>query len=276
MQDKIKEKSPAKINLFLKIINKREDGFHNIRTGMTLINLYDEITVEPYKEFKVKYTGTFLPSSKKFDDCIIEKLFKYLNLNPPNILFSIKKNFPYEAGLGSASSNAATVIKILENLKIIEHKNKFHYVNLGSDIPFFLNSHDCLVRGKGDLIKNTIFPKYYFLLIKPNFGCSTESMYNSFKKNDFNFPIENDLEEINEFDNGNDFEIILKKKEQDFLIIFNFMDNLDNVIYSRLSGSGSCIYSVFENKHDADVARIKFKKNYPNLWSEVVENNNLY
>ena len=57
MPDIIIEKSPAKINLFLKIINKRDDGYHNIRTGITFIDLYDEITVQPHDKFKVEYIG---------------------------------------------------------------------------------------------------------------------------------------------------------------------------------------------------------------------------
>ena len=61
MLDKIIEKSPAKINLFLKIINKREDSFHNIRTGITFLNLHDEITVQAHSKFEVNYTGIFAP-----------------------------------------------------------------------------------------------------------------------------------------------------------------------------------------------------------------------
>ena len=115
MPDKIIEKSPAKINLFLKIINKRDDGYHNIRTGITFIDLYDEITVQPHNKFEVIYTGKFAPKNNLFKDCIIDKLFTYINEDKPKLLFTISKNFPYEAGLGSASSNVASVIKILEN-----------------------------------------------------------------------------------------------------------------------------------------------------------------
>ena len=68
MLDKIIEKSPAKINLFLKIINRRDDGFHNIRTGITFIDLFDEITVQPHSEFKVIYTGNFAPKNNLFED----------------------------------------------------------------------------------------------------------------------------------------------------------------------------------------------------------------
>ena len=67
MLDKIIEKSPAKINLFLKIINKREDGFHNIRSGITFVDLYDEITVTPHNSFEVIYSGAFAPKNNIFD-----------------------------------------------------------------------------------------------------------------------------------------------------------------------------------------------------------------
>ena len=92
MPDKIIEKSPAKINLFLKIINKRDDGYHNIRTGITFIDLYDEITVQPHNKFEVIYTGKFAPKNNLFEDCIIDKLFTYINVDKPKLLFTISKN----------------------------------------------------------------------------------------------------------------------------------------------------------------------------------------
>ena len=273
MLDKITEKSPAKINLFLRIINKRPDGYHNIRTAITFLNLFDEITIQPHQKFEIAYSGKFAPKNNIFQDCIINRLFSFLKIKSPNILISIKKNFPYQAGLGSASSNAATVIKILENLDIIERKNIFDYVNLGSDIPLFLNQKDSLVRGRGDLISNIIFPKYYFLLIRPNFKCSTSKMYNSFVPSDFDYNSEFDLEEINDQDNGNDFEKILKKTQPEFILIYDYLENLDGVVFTRLTGSGSCLFSVFEKKQDAENAKNNFNKDFPELWNITTENN---
>ena len=273
MPDKIIEKSPAKINLFLKIINRRDDGYHNIRTGITFIDLYDEITVQPHNKFEVIYTGKFAPKNNLFEDCIIDKLFTYIHEDKPKLLFTISKNFPYEAGLGSASSNVASVIKILENLELIKKKNIFDYVDLGSDIPIFLNQKDALVRGRGDLIANVHFPKYYFLLIRPSFKCSTKKMYDSFQPSDFDYNTDFDLEEINDQDSGNDFEKILKKNEPEFLSIINFLEDFDDVIFSRLTGSGSCIYSVFEKKEHAVNAQKKFQQTFSNLWTHLSENN---
>ena len=273
MPDKIIEKSPAKINLFLKIINRRDDGFHNIRTGITFIDLFDEITVQPHSKFQVIYTGNFAPKNNLFEDCIIDKLFTYINEDKPKLLFTISKNFPYEAGLGSASSNVASVIKILENLELIKKKNIFDYVDLGSDVPIFLNQKDALVRGKGDLITNVHFPKYYFLLIRPSFKCSTKKMYESFQLSDYDYNTDFDLEEINDQDSGNDFEKILKKNEPEFLSIINFLNNFEHIIFSRLTGSGSCIYSAFERKDHALNAQKKFQQGFSHLWTHVSENN---
>lgn len=273
MLDKIVENSPAKINLFLKIIKKRSDGFHDIRTGITLLDLCDVITVQPHDKFEVVYTGRFSPPNNSFDDCIIAKLFSFIDKQPPKFLISISKNFPYKAGLGSASSNVATVIKILENLEIIERKNIFDYVDLGSDVPLFLHQKDSLIRGKGDLISNILFPKYYFLIIRPSFSCSTKEMYNSFQTGDFDYNEEFDLEEINDQDSGNDFEKIIINKEPEFQSIINYLDSFDSTIFSRLTGSGSCIFGVFEKKHHAEEVQKKFSHDFSNLWSHVAENN---
>tara|TARA_B100000963_G_scaffold359261_1_gene386039 strand:- start:3070 stop:3900 length:831 start_codon:yes stop_codon:yes gene_type:complete len=273
MLDKIIEKSPGKINLFLKIIGKRKDGYHNIRTGITFINLYDEIIVQRHNKFEVLYFGKFSPENNIFDDCIIKKLFSFLKIEPPKLQFIITKNFPFKAGLGSASSNVATVIKILENLELIKKRNIFDYVELGADIPFFLNQHDALIRGRGDLISNIFFPKYFFILIQPKFLCSTKVMYQSIDSLNLNYNTEFDLEEINDYDNGNDFEKILNKEEPEFVKLLNYLENVEGSIFTRLTGSGSCIFSVFETKKIADKAKLIINKDFPNLWIETAENN---
>ena len=83
MKDKFIELAPAKINLFLKILNKRTDNYHNIRSGITFINLFDKITVEKSTSFKINYIGKFAPENNFYSDCILERLFE---------TFLIKKN----------------------------------------------------------------------------------------------------------------------------------------------------------------------------------------
>ena len=73
-----------------------------------------------------------------FKDCIVEKIFSKLDLKKPNYAFTIQKNIPIMSGLGSASSNAAAVIRILENLNCIDLKKK-NFAKIGADIPIFIN-----------------------------------------------------------------------------------------------------------------------------------------
>ena len=269
---KFNELSPAKLNLFLKIINKREDGYHNIRSGVTLINLFDEVLAEESSKFEVRYIGKFAPQNNVFNNCIVEKIFSNFNLIKPKYCFTIKKNIPIQSGLGSASSNAAAVIRILKKLEYKEI-NTINLTEIGADVPLFVENQDLLVRGIGDITIKQLFPKYYFLLIKPMQNCSTEEMYNEVNINSIKFDPNLDTDEISEFDMGNDFEAIADRKYPEIATLLKFMRGFSEVIFSRLTGSGSCIYSAFDKKNSAEKALEFFKERYPNHWAVVAENN---
>ena len=267
-----KEISPAKINLFLKIISKRDDGYHNLRSGVTLINLHDEVSAEKSSEFKVKYTGQFAPPDNTFKDCIVKKIFSTYKLKKPQYCFTIKKNIPVQSGLGSASSNAAAVLRILKKLDYREIKT-INFSEIGADVPLFVENQDSLVRGIGDITIKQLFPKYYFLLIKPIQNCSTQEMYHEVNINELKFDLNFDTDEISEFDMGNDFEVIAERKYPEISTFLKFMRGFSDVIFSRLTGSGSCIYSAFEKKDSAEKALELFKERFPDHWAVVVENN---
>ena len=92
MKDSFIVLAPAKINLFLKILNKRADNYHNIRSGITFINLFDEIKVEKSSFFKITYIGKFAPKNNFYTDCILERLFEIFQINKPRLNFIIEKN----------------------------------------------------------------------------------------------------------------------------------------------------------------------------------------
>ena len=272
MQPSFKELSPAKLNLFLKIVSKRDDGYHNIRSGVTLINLFDEVIAEKDDKFSVKYIGEFSPQNNKFKDCIVEKIFSKLDIKKPNYAFTIKKNIPIMSGLGSASSNAASVIRILEKLNYLDLKKK-NFSTVGADVPFFINNKDSLIREIGNITINQSFPKYFFLLIKPIQNSSTREMYDQINSTKLNFDLNFDTDEINEDDNGNDFEPILEKQSKEISNLLKFMKSLPETIFVRLTGSGSCIFAAFESKILAEESLSIFNKRFPLIWSKVVENN---
>ena len=276
MQDKIIIKAPAKINLFLHILNKRDDGYHNIRSGITFINLYDEVCIKKNNSMIIQYSGTFKPSYDFFEDCIIKKTLKFLNLdNKTNLEININKNIPIQAGLGSASSNAAALIKGLEKLKIIKmNKDYEFYSQLGADIPVFLYGKNALVEGIGEKVFKHEFPKYFFLLVKPETGFSTKKMYDKISVNLQDDNISNHSKNIlNDDDHGNDFENIAIKENEEINQILKYLSSSEKCIFSQMTGSGSCCFAAYEKKEYANKAEISFNENFPKLWSFVGENN---
>jgi len=279
MQDSVIIKAPAKINLFLRITGQKENGYHNIRTGITFLDLHDELKISFSKKNNLFYSGFFKPTSKEFKNDIIVKVLEKISLNKKTKLkIEIKKNIPSKAGLGSASTNAASLIKGFQKLKLINKIDNNILSQIGADVPACFYGKNCLATGIGnDVNTNISFPKYYFILVKPKIELSTIEMYKKIKDNIAlnKSYIEQtaDLKIIHKDDNGNDFEIIAKKENQEIYELLNFLSLLNENIFSRMTGSGSCCYAVFNNKNSAkkalEITSNKFKK----YWVYLAENN---
>ena len=151
MLDKVFIKAQAKINLFLHIINKRDDGFYNIRSGVTFLDLYDEVSIEISNTQSLTYSGPFKPHLNFFENDIIIKTLNLLKLKKNiKLKLHIKKNIPTQSGLGSASTNAAALIKGLIKLGIVDKKNNKFLSILGADVPACFYGDDCLITGIGN------------------------------------------------------------------------------------------------------------------------------
>jgi 4-diphosphocytidyl-2-C-methyl-D-erythritol kinase len=272
MMDSVKILAPAKINLFLNILNRRMDGYHFIRSGITFINLFDELKIKKSNKMQINYKGPFKPKKKKYEDCVILKTLNFLNLNL-NFDITITKNIPVRGGLGSASTNAAALIRALYEINLIDKIKIEDYASIGADIPCFLFNKNCLVTGMGEIINYAIFPKYYFLLVKPKFSNSTKDMYDCLYREVSDENLDYKKNEISEFDNGNDFEKIAIHKNNEISNIIDFLDDLEYSIFARMTGSGSCCYAVFEKEKYALKANEFFKSSFPDMWTFVGENN---
>ncbi len=276
MMNKVIINSNAKVNIGLKILKERDDGYHNIRSGITFINLFDVIEIKRSKTMIISYHGPYKPENGFYSNCIIKKTLDFLGLeNRMNLEINIEKNIPVQAGLGSASTDAAGFIQGLNKMQLIEIQEISTYASLGADIPSCLFAHNCLVRGMGELIFKKNFPKYYFLLVKPSINFSTKEMYKKMPLINFQHINAENENEINEDDTGNDFEKILRNNYKVVEEILDFLDNLNETIFSRMTGSGSCCYAAFETKKLAKEAEVNFQSAYPELWTFVGENNTI-
>ena len=275
--DEIKIKAPAKINLFLHVLRKRKDGYHDIESGISLINLYDEISIKKNTKTNINFEGPFKPDKGYYENCIIKKTLNFLGLdNNFNFNINIKKNIPTEAGLGSASTNAAALIKALDTNKIrkINTDYKF-YSSIGADIPFFLFGKNAIVSGIGEKLNYYKIPSYYFLLVKPLINFSTKNMYGKISRNISSKKNKEIKNYINNDYKRNDFEAIAIKENNEMYELINFLSSTKNCIFSRMSGSGSCCYATYDNLNFAVNAQKNVKDKFPKYWSFVANNNTI-
>lgn len=174
--------SPAKLNLSLRVLSKRPDGFHEIETLMVkLPGLADEITILPAESFSFTCSDPTLPTDSrnlvvKAVEAIAEK-----SGQPQHFQIHLEKRIPHGAGLGGGSSNAATVLLAL-NSQLAQPLSaaELHELaaSIGSDVPFFLYAGAAWCRGRGEIIEAAPAPPPLpIVLFKPGFNVSTADAY---------------------------------------------------------------------------------------------------
>ena len=286
MQDltrkKIIIKSPAKINLHLEVIGKREDGFHELAMIMQNIDLSDYLEFDINNDGLIKLESDCDYLSLSSDNLIIKSanlLKKISNVDLGANIF-LRKNIPIGAGLAGGSSNAAgTLIGLnkLWNLKL-DHNTLYSLsTTLGSDVPFFINGGIQLCFGRGEILEriNSNF-EYGVLLIKnPNVSISTSETYKKYSdKFSINYHnridivenIRNSLREngLKNLNIGNDS---IKIKNDLQLVVDNdsviqalyLLSNLKDCLTFSMSGSGPTCFALF---NDVDTANKALKDNY--------------
>jgi len=179
--------SPAKLNLYLHIKQKYQDGFHEIDSLFVRISLYDEITVSDAQGPDIKRSGDL--SYLKKDDLCYKAALALKKKSGCNFGCSVtlKKRIPIGAGLGGGSSNAATVLKGLNklwNLRYTKEDLKIIAKEIGADVPFFIEEANCFGTGIGEnliaISDSEFLPKYYVILT-PNIKVSTALIFENFQ-----------------------------------------------------------------------------------------------
>lgn len=272
----IKIYAPAKLNLYLDVVEKRPDGFHNIETIFEKIDLKDEIIIkEKGKGLKVR---TIPLNCGQGRENIVYKaaqeLFKEAGIKL-NLDIEIKKRIPVSAGLGGGSSDAAsalTAINEIFELGILP-KNLFGIAyNIGKDVPFFmLNASFAVAKGTGELLEKINSDKDLFhVLIKPSVSLSTRLMYTRIDRYELSSEahslksvlcaVKNKNVEALEKNYYNIFEYVLGRHSAYINDIKSILADI-GVTYSLLSGSGPTVFCTFGNKKEAEVVYKKIPKN---------------
>ncbi len=273
--------SPAKINLFLRVVGKRADNFNEIQSLFAFLDLQDEIdffyeeTNQTEKNLKpvceVIFGGTFgeLVNSKK--NLFIE-IFQFFVKNfdiSKSIFLRIKKNIPVGAGLGGGSSNAAVFIKILNSFFCLGlTKNEMQKVGLGfgSDIPFFFEESASFVFGRGEVFQNCQkFDPIEILVVNPGCISETARVFNSLN-GDFCAPIErkalinSDLSDLIKFQPNQLASVAIALQPRIGEVLSDFEKFSPS--FAKMSGSGSTCFAKFTNSKDLEDCERFFKKRF--------------
>ncbi len=249
--------SPAKINLFLNIVGKRDDGYHLLESlFVPLPGLYDQISVEPAHDLTCEMTP-------EIPDNIVLKVARRLQDKygvKAGAKIKIKKKIPIAAGLGGGSSNAATVLKLLcelWNVKLEGQEAIDFLVQIGADVPYFLNPQPAFVQGIGEIITPVqLDQKLYILLANPKIKVDTGTVC---RKGFPEFAAKIDGEDVdvlgdNIFLGKNDLEanaISLFPEIQKVLVKLRLLKGCK---VARMSGSGATCFGLFKNAECAQKA----------------------
>ena len=273
-------KSYAKINLALNITGKTSK-LHKIESVVGFVTLHDVILIKKIQSKKhiISFKGKFSKNISKKNT--ISKLLEFLEkeklLTSHKFKIKVNKYIPSKSGLGGGSMNAANILKFLIKKNFINpSKAQLSLIckSIGSDVALGLNSTFTILKSNNQIKEFKNCKKFYVLIAKPSFGCSTKDIYSSVKKftkprfnkpskKMFNFDY---LKKLN-----NSLEVISLSKFPKLKNIKHFLEKSSNESFVRMTGSGSAIVAYFKSKKLCDDVKKKFSRTYKNCWCKVAK-----
>lgn len=253
----------CKINIGLRVLNKREDGYHNIETiFVPIYGLHDELEVNRADVFGFVQEGIAIDCHE--DDNLIIRCYrqmaaKYASIGPVHIRF--RKQIPFGAGLGGGSSDAAHMaiaLNELFSLGLTKEQLAAEVRSLGADCPFFIYNTPCYASGIGDMLRpiELDMSGLRILMIKPNEGVSTKEAYGGIIRHPeaANAIIEKvqSISKLKELLTSypsifiNDFEQSVFPLHPSIAAIKKRLQDA-NALYACMSGSGSTVFGLFED-----------------------------
>ena len=251
--------APAKVNLFLEVLNRRADGYHDINSLFQAVSLFDRITFSRSEKSGVTVavtSGFSVPTDRTNLMARAYQLLAEQLTVESGLEIKIEKNIPIGAGLGGGSSDAAaclTACNLLLDLHLSNVELSSFGLRIGSDIPFFFSGGQAQVTGRGDLITKTSYPvDYWMVLVTPDFHISTAQSYAALRigltpsRSPLNLRGCRTSDELIEFlrHSGNDF-------EKNHLVIYPELGRIkeklltNGALLARMSGSGSTIFGIY-------------------------------
>ncbi|EDY19746.1 4-diphosphocytidyl-2C-methyl-D-erythritol kinase [Chthoniobacter flavus Ellin428] len=265
--------APAKVNLSLRVLRRREDGFHEIESLMCPLSIFDTIDLSHREEGGLEFVcdDTTLPTGD--DNLVVRaaKLFCQSCGFQPRLRIQLTKRIPHGAGLGGGSSDAATTLVGLNRLfetELSREALSAMAADLGSDVPFFIYQSAAVIRGRGEFVEPVAFPhELPLFLIKPPFGVPTPWAYKHWLDSREVPGVPYAAQEFSWGTLVNDLERPVFEKYLFLADLKSWLLTQPEVAGALMSGSGATVFALLQEKGAAESLASKVAAEFgTNLW----------
>ena len=250
----IRVPSPAKLNLFLHITGRRDNGYHELQTIFQLIDLYDCMTFEPIADGMIHIEGLNEVALEQNLIYRAAQLLKPHAKEPCGLNIQIEKNIPMGAGLGGGSSNAATTLIVLNQLwqcGLNEQQLADYGVQLGADVPIFIFGRNAWAEGIGEHLSFIDLAQKQFIILKPDCFISTQALFSQKTLTRDSKITTFCAYQLEPFNFGNNFEPLARQLYPE---VEEAMQYLDQFGLAKLTGTGACVF--IEVTSEMDIKKI--------------------
>ena len=242
--------APAKLNLFLHITGRRNDGYHLLQTVFQFVEFGDSLYFEPRDDGEIVLETAL--DDVIHDDNIIVKAAKALQIHDAKksgVNIRLEKRIPMGGGLGGGSSDAATTLLALNklwNINLDKQSLMSIGIGLGADVPVFIFGESAWAEGVGEQLEVVSPPENWFLIIFPSININTGAIFSSSELTRDKLPIK-----IRDFLNGATENVCEPVVSKLYPEVKNALGWLNQFAKARLTGTGACIFASFESEQEA-------------------------
>lgn len=273
------EQAPAKINLTLRVLGRRADGYHELESLVAFADIADTLTLRPGGETALDVCGPFAAASGTVSDNLVLKAAAALRQHIAGLTagrFLLEKNIPAAAGLGSGSADAAAALRLIaraNGLALDDPRLSEAARKVGADVPVCLASHACIMRGIGEQLSAPLeLPPMPALLVNPGAGLATRDVFAKFtstqggKDSLADVPATHDalIEYLGR--HGNDLTQAAIRCLPVIAGVLAALRALPAVRLVRMSGSGPTCFALFTTSGEAAAAAQRLKAEHKDWW----------
>ncbi len=282
------EEGRAKVNLSLRVVGRRADGYHDLESVVAFADCADRLTLEPGGELKLATTGPLAAACGDTSDNLVFKVAKLLAEAVPNLklgAFALDKVLPVAAGIGGGSADAAAALRLLaslNNLSLDDPRLQQVALATGADVPVCLFSRACDMTGVGEQLLPLALPSMPCVMVNPRVPVATKDVFKALglRNGELLVGATDVLEAPAWPEEGasiadwveiletvpNDLEAPAMRIEPVIGDVLEALRYSAGVKLARMSGSGATCFAIFGAPNDAHAAAERIRRDHPGWW----------